>query len=98
MKTTWVVLIAGACSQLISSAETREMDAFVLKTGQPTEHLAVTVSNRGSSMSSGGRKFELRESVYEFPCLEPRGDPEQTCYWSGIVRDSWECCGTRRAR
>jgi uncharacterized protein (TIGR03435 family) len=34
--------------------ETRQMDAFVMKAGQPNEHLAPTVSTGGSSMSSGG--------------------------------------------
>ncbi len=38
----------------VPAIETSEMDAFVLKPGQPTEHLTPTVATGSSSLSSGG--------------------------------------------
>ena len=51
---TWLRQALEATFGVTARRETREMDAFVLKAGQPTEHLAPTVSTEGSSVSSGG--------------------------------------------
>jgi uncharacterized protein (TIGR03435 family) len=51
---TWLRQAVAVTFGVTARPETKEMDAFVLKTGQLTEHLAPTVSTGGSSMSSGG--------------------------------------------
>ena len=51
---TWLRQALEATFGVTARRETREMDAFVLKAGQPTEHLAPTVFTGGSSVSSGG--------------------------------------------
>ncbi|HKX56736.1 MAG TPA: TIGR03435 family protein [Xanthomonadales bacterium] len=51
---TWLQQAVEATFGVVARPETREMDAFVLKAGQLTEHLAPAASSQGSSMSTGG--------------------------------------------
>jgi len=52
---TWLQHAVEATFGVVARPETREMDAFVLKAGQLTEHLAPTASSsHGSSISTGG--------------------------------------------
>ncbi len=51
---TWLRQAMAATFGVTARLETRETEAFILKPGQPTEHLAATVSAGGSSTSSGG--------------------------------------------
>ena len=51
---SWLRQAVESAFGVTAQHETREMDVFVLHAGQPTEHLAPTVSTGGSSMSSGG--------------------------------------------
>jgi uncharacterized protein (TIGR03435 family) len=51
---TWLRRAVESTFGLTVRPETREMDAFVLKAGQLSEHLAPTVSPGVASMSSGG--------------------------------------------
>jgi uncharacterized protein (TIGR03435 family) len=50
----WLRQAVEAAFGVTARPETREMDALVLRAGQPTEHLAPTVSTGVSSISSGG--------------------------------------------
>jgi len=51
---TWLRQAVEATFGLTARLETKEMDAFVLKASQPSEHLTPIVSTVGSSISSGG--------------------------------------------
>jgi uncharacterized protein (TIGR03435 family) len=51
---TWLQQAVEATFGVVARPETREMDAFVLKAGQLTEHLAPAASSQGSSISTGG--------------------------------------------
>ena len=51
---SWLRQAVSATFGVIARLETRQTEAFILKAGQPTEHLAATVSAAGSSISSGG--------------------------------------------
>jgi uncharacterized protein (TIGR03435 family) len=51
---TWLRRALEATFGVTARLGTNELDSFVLKTGQLTEHLAKTVSTGGSLMSAGG--------------------------------------------
>jgi len=51
---TWLRQAVEATFGVVARPETREMDAFVLKAGQLTEHLAASASSQVSSTSTGG--------------------------------------------
>ena len=51
---TWLRQAVESTFGVSARYETSEMDAFVLKPGQPTEHLTPTVATGSSSLSSGG--------------------------------------------
>src|SRR5262249_12151694 len=51
---TWLRQAMESTFDLTARAATREMNAFILKAGRPTEHLAPSVSTGVASISSGG--------------------------------------------
>ena len=69
---TWLKQAVEATFGVVARPETREMDAFVLKAGQFTEHLAPTASTQGSSISTGGGSLNcVNQSLNSLArCLE----------------------------
>lgn len=69
---TWVRQAVEATFGVVATPETREMDAFVLKAGQLTEHLAPTASSQASSTSTGGGSLNcVNQSLSSLAwCLE----------------------------
>jgi uncharacterized protein (TIGR03435 family) len=69
---TWLRQAVEATFGVVARRETREMDAFVLKAGQLTEHLAPSASSQTSSISTGGGSLNcVNQSLSSLArCLE----------------------------